>query len=177
MQKIRPFLWFDHQAEEAMHFYTSIFKNSRVGTVQRYGEGGPGPEGSVMSVTFELEGQQFFALNGGPHFSFTPAISFFVNCDMQQESRRLLGKTLRGRRKKQLRVAQGQVWRLMANHSLCVGQDVARQGPREIDESHEGDASNEKDRHRGANASLRKSMSADRRRVDRAERLRRCLAD
>ena len=85
MQKIRPFLWFDHQAEEAMHFYTSIFKNSRVGTVQRYGEGGPGPQGSVMSVTFELEGQQFFALNGGPHFSFTPAISFFVNCDMQQE--------------------------------------------------------------------------------------------
>ncbi|TMG97881.1 MAG: VOC family protein [Betaproteobacteria bacterium] len=85
MQKITPFLWFDHQAEEAMHFYTSIFKNSRAGTVQRYGEAGPGPKGSVMSVTFELEGQQFFALNGGPHFSFTPAISFFVNCETQQE--------------------------------------------------------------------------------------------
>ncbi|TMH65515.1 MAG: VOC family protein [Betaproteobacteria bacterium] len=83
MQKITPFLWFDHQAEEAMHFYTSIFKNSRAGTVQRYGEAGP--KGSVMSVTFELEGQQFFALNGGPHFSFTPAISFFVNCETQQE--------------------------------------------------------------------------------------------
>src|SRR6266576_4805637 len=85
MQKITPFLWFDHQAEEAMHFYMSIFKNSRVGSVQRYGEAGPGPKGSVMSVTFELEGQQFFALNGGPHFSFTPAISFFVNCETQQE--------------------------------------------------------------------------------------------
>ena len=85
MQKITPFLWFDHQAEEAMHFYTSIFKNSKVGSVQRYGEAGPGPKGSVMSVTFELEGQQFFALNGGPHFSFTPAISFFVNCETQQE--------------------------------------------------------------------------------------------
>ena len=83
MQKITPFLWFDHQAEEAMHFYTSIVKNSRAGTVQRYGEAGP--KGSVMSVTFELEGQQFFALNGGPHFSFTPAISFFVNCETQQE--------------------------------------------------------------------------------------------
>jgi predicted 3-demethylubiquinone-9 3-methyltransferase (glyoxalase superfamily) len=85
MQKITPFLWFDQQAEEAMHFYTSIFKNSKVGTVSRYGEAGPGPKGSVMSVTFELEGQQFFALNGGPHFSFTPAISFFVNCETQQE--------------------------------------------------------------------------------------------
>jgi len=85
MQKITPFLWFDQQAEEAMHFYASIFKNSRVGTVQRYGEAGPGPKGSAMSVTFELEGQQFFALNGGPHFSFTPAISFFVNCETQQE--------------------------------------------------------------------------------------------
>ena len=85
MQKITPFLWFDHQAEEAMHFYTSIFKNSKVGTVSRYGEAGPGPKGSVMSVTFELEGQQFFALNGGPHFSFTPAISFFVNCETQRE--------------------------------------------------------------------------------------------
>ena len=85
MQKITPFLWFDQQAEEAMHFYTSIFKNSKVGTVQRYGEAGPGPKGSAMSVTFELEGQQFFALNGGPHFSFTPAISFFVNCETQQE--------------------------------------------------------------------------------------------
>ena len=85
MQKITPFLWFDGQAEEAMHFYTSVFKNSRVGSIQRYGDAGPGPKGSVMSCTFELEGMEFVALNGGPHFTFTPAISFFVNCETQQE--------------------------------------------------------------------------------------------
>jgi predicted 3-demethylubiquinone-9 3-methyltransferase (glyoxalase superfamily) len=85
MQKITPFLWFDSQAEEAMHFYVSIFKNSKVGSVTRYGEAGPGPKGTVMSATFQLDGQEFYALNGGPHFTFTPAISFFVNCETQQE--------------------------------------------------------------------------------------------
>jgi len=85
MPKITPFLWFDNQAEEAMNFYTSIFKNSRKGAISRCGEGGPGPKGSVMSVTFQLEGQDFMALNGGPHFSFTPAISMFVSCETQAE--------------------------------------------------------------------------------------------
>ena len=85
MQRITPFLWFDDQAEEAMNFYVSIFKNSKVGRVTRYGEAGPGPKGSVMSATFQLGGQEFMALNGGPHFSFTPAISFFVNCETQEE--------------------------------------------------------------------------------------------
>ena len=85
MQKITPFLWFDDKAEEAMNFYVSIFKNSKAARVTRYGDAGPGPKGSVMSATFELDGQEFFALNGGPHFSFTPAISFFVNCETQQE--------------------------------------------------------------------------------------------
>jgi predicted 3-demethylubiquinone-9 3-methyltransferase (glyoxalase superfamily) len=85
MQKITPFLWFDGKAEEAMNFYVSIFKNSKVGRVTRYGEAGPGPKGTATSVTFELDGQEFFALNGGPLFSFTPAISFFVNCETQQE--------------------------------------------------------------------------------------------
>ena len=85
MQKITPFLWFDNNAEEAMNFYVSIFRNSKVGTVTRYGEAGPGPKGSVMSATFTLDGQDFFALNGGPQFAFTPAISFFVNCETQQE--------------------------------------------------------------------------------------------
>jgi predicted 3-demethylubiquinone-9 3-methyltransferase (glyoxalase superfamily) len=75
VQKITPFLWFDNQAEEAMNFYVSIFKNSKVGKVTRYGEGGPGPKGTVMSATFQLEGHDFMALNGGPHFHFTPAIS------------------------------------------------------------------------------------------------------
>ena len=85
MQKITPFLWFDGKAEEAMNFYTSIFKNSKIGSVTRYGEAGPGPKGTVMSATFQLEGQEFYALNGGPHFTFSPAISFFVSCKTQEE--------------------------------------------------------------------------------------------
>jgi predicted 3-demethylubiquinone-9 3-methyltransferase (glyoxalase superfamily) len=85
MQKITPFLWFDGNAEEATNFYVSVFKNSKVVSVMRYGAAGPGPKGTVMGVTFELEGQQFHALNGGPKFAFTPAISLFVNCETQQE--------------------------------------------------------------------------------------------
>ena len=85
MQKIAPFLWFNGRAEEAMNFYCSIFKNAKTGTIMRYGDAGPGPKGSVMSATFELEGIEFIALNGGPQFEFTPAISFFVRCETQQE--------------------------------------------------------------------------------------------
>jgi len=85
MQKITPFLWFDNKAEEAMNFYVSIFENSKVVSVSRYGEGAPAPKGTVMSATFQLEGQEFIALNGGPHFAFTPAISFFVKCETQPE--------------------------------------------------------------------------------------------
>ena len=85
MQKITPFLWFDGQAEEAMAFYVSVFKGSRAMTVTRYGDGGPLPKGTVMSATFQLEGQDFYALNGGPGFAFSPAISFFVSCETQDE--------------------------------------------------------------------------------------------
>lgn len=85
MQKITPFLWFDHQAEEAMNFYLPIFKTSKVLTVTRYGDAGPGPKGSVMTASFLLDGQEFIALNGGPAFQITPAISFVVNCETQQE--------------------------------------------------------------------------------------------
>ena len=84
-QKLTPFLWFNDNAEEAVNFYTSIFANSKVTTVARYGDAGPGPKGSVMTVAFEIEGQEFVALNGGPHFTFTEAISFVVNCDTQEE--------------------------------------------------------------------------------------------
>jgi len=94
MQKIVPFLWFDGNAEEAMNFYVSIFKNSKVVRVTRYGDAGPGPKGSVMSCTFQLEGQEFYALNGGPQFKFTPAISLFVNCETQQEVDELWKKLL-----------------------------------------------------------------------------------
>jgi predicted 3-demethylubiquinone-9 3-methyltransferase (glyoxalase superfamily) len=85
MQKISPFLWFDTEAEEAMKFYTSIFKNSKVGKVTRYGDAGPGPKGQVLTASFEVEGVSFTALNGGPHYKFTPAISLYVNCETQME--------------------------------------------------------------------------------------------
>src|SRR5215211_1357193 len=85
MQKITPFLWFDNQAEEAAKFYTSVFKNSKIGTVSRYGDAGPGPKGTVMTASFQLDGQEFVALNGGPHFKFTEATSFVVNCETQEE--------------------------------------------------------------------------------------------
>ena len=85
MPTITPFLWFNSQAEEAANFYVSIFRNSRVSRVTRYGEGAPAPRGSVMTVEFELDGQKFTALNGGPHFTFNPAVSFVVTCDTQQE--------------------------------------------------------------------------------------------
>ena len=94
MQKITPFLWFDNNAEEAINLYVSIFKNSKVGKVSRYGDAGPGPKGSIMTATFELEGQEFMALNGGPHFKFTPAISLFVNCETQEEVDEIWNKFL-----------------------------------------------------------------------------------
>jgi len=85
MQKITPFMWFNDNAEEAVNFYTSIFKNSKIESVSRNGEGSPGPAGQVMSMNFKLFGQDFMALNGGPVFNFTPAISFFVDCETQEE--------------------------------------------------------------------------------------------
>jgi predicted 3-demethylubiquinone-9 3-methyltransferase (glyoxalase superfamily) len=85
MQKITPFLWFDGKAEEAANFYVSIFKDAKILKVVRYGEVGPGPAGSVMIVTFKMNDQEFIALNGGPHFTFTPAISFVINCETQDE--------------------------------------------------------------------------------------------
>jgi predicted 3-demethylubiquinone-9 3-methyltransferase (glyoxalase superfamily) len=85
MQKIHPFLWFDNQAEEAMNFYTSVFKNSKAGKVSRYGEVGPGQHGNVLAASFELEGLEFTALNAGPQFKFTEAISMYVNCESQEE--------------------------------------------------------------------------------------------
>src|SRR5258706_10556324 len=85
MQKIAPFLWFDDKAEEAARFYVSIFKNSKLGAISRYGDAGPGPKGTVMVAAFQLDGQEFMALNGGPRFKFSPAVSFVVNCKTQEE--------------------------------------------------------------------------------------------
>jgi predicted 3-demethylubiquinone-9 3-methyltransferase (glyoxalase superfamily) len=98
-KKITPFLWFDHQAEEAARFYVSIFKKSKITGITRYDAAGPGPAGTIMSVTFRLEGQDFMALNGGPVFQFNPAVSFFVDCETQKEVDRLWSKLSEGGRK------------------------------------------------------------------------------
>ena len=100
MQKITTFLWFDDKAEEAAHFYVTIFKNSKIGTITRYDEEGAKasgrPKGTVMIVTFQLDGQEFIALNGGPHFKFTEAISLLVNCKTQEEVDELWEKLSEG---------------------------------------------------------------------------------
>jgi predicted 3-demethylubiquinone-9 3-methyltransferase (glyoxalase superfamily) len=96
MQKIKTFLWFDNQAEEAAKLYTSLFKNSKILSVDRYAEGTPGLAGTVMTVSFQLDGQEFVALNGGPVFKFTEAMSLFVNCDNQEEVDRLWTKLTEG---------------------------------------------------------------------------------
>jgi predicted 3-demethylubiquinone-9 3-methyltransferase (glyoxalase superfamily) len=118
MQKITPFLWFDDQAEETMKFYTSIFKNSKVGRVTRYGEAGPSPKGTVMSATFELDGQEFMARNGGPQFKFSPASSFFVSCKTQEEVDELRAKLSAGGKPERCGWLKGQVWIVVADHSL-----------------------------------------------------------
>ncbi|MGH9198277.1 MAG: VOC family protein [Acidimicrobiia bacterium] len=116
MQKIVPFLWFDGKAEEAMNLYVSIFKNSKILSVTRYGKAGPGPEGTVMSATFQLEGQEFYALNGGPMFTFSPAISLFVNCETQQEVDDLWNKLAEGGEKQRcgwLKDKYGLSWQII----------------------------------------------------------------
>jgi predicted 3-demethylubiquinone-9 3-methyltransferase (glyoxalase superfamily) len=85
MSKVTPFLWFDGQAEQAAAFYVSLFPNSRIVNVARYGKAGPGPEGTAMTVLFELDGRRYIALNGGPHYTFNEAVSFSVGCDGQEE--------------------------------------------------------------------------------------------
>ena len=101
MQKITTFLTYDHQAEEAVNLYTSVFKNSRIVSTSRYGDAGPGPKGSLMSATFEIEGQQFIALNGGPTFKFALGISLFVSCETQAEIDELWEKLSAGGHKDQ----------------------------------------------------------------------------
>lgn len=116
MQKITPFLWFDNKAEEAMNFYISIFKNSKILSVSRYGEESPGLEGALMTGTFQLEGQEFMALNGGPYFTFTEAISLFVDCETQEEVDDLWEKLSEGGEKGQcgwLKDRYGLSWQII----------------------------------------------------------------
>ncbi len=135
MQKIAPFLWFDGKAEETMNFYASIFKNSKIDTITRYGEEGPGPKGTVMSATFQLEGQEFMALNGGPLFTFSPAISFFVNCETQQEVDELWEKLSEGGEKQRcgwLKDKYGMSWQIIPTALGQMLQDKDAQKSRRV---------------------------------------------
>jgi predicted 3-demethylubiquinone-9 3-methyltransferase (glyoxalase superfamily) len=126
MQKITPFLWFDGQAEEAARFYASIFKKSKIGRISRYGDAGPGPKGSVMTVEFKLEGQDFIALNGGPIYKFTPAISLFVDCKTQKEVDELWKKLTAGGKEVQcgwLEDKYGLSWQIIPNVLMRLIQD------------------------------------------------------
>jgi len=137
MQKITPFLWFDNQAEEAMKLYVSIFKNSKAGKVSRYGDAGPGPKGTVMVASFQLDGQEFTALNGGPHFKFTEAVSFVVNCKTQQEVDEMWEKLSAGGKESQcgwLKDKFGLSWQivptvlpeLLSNPDPAISQNVMK---------------------------------------------------
>ena len=115
-QKITPFLWFDDKAEEAVNCYVSIFENSKIGSVSRYGEEGPGPAGTVMVATFTLDGQEFMALNGGPEFKFTEAISLLVNCETQEEVDKFWDKLSEGGEEEQcgwLKDRYGLSWQIV----------------------------------------------------------------
>ena len=130
MQKITPFLWFNDQAEEAVNFYVSIFKNAKIKSTSRYGDEGKEvtgrPKGSVMTVAFELEGQEYTALNGGPMFTFSPAISFLVNCESQQEVDHLWNNLSAGGEKQQcgwLKDKYGVSWQIIPTVLFKLMQD------------------------------------------------------
>jgi predicted 3-demethylubiquinone-9 3-methyltransferase (glyoxalase superfamily) len=131
MHKITPCLWFDSQAEEAMNFYVSIFKNSKTGAISRYGDAGPGPKGSVMTVEFELDGQPFVGLNGGPIFKLTEAVSFIVHCQSQEEVDDLWERLSEGGEKGQcgwLKDKFGLSWQIVpvALMELMKGRDARK---------------------------------------------------
>jgi predicted 3-demethylubiquinone-9 3-methyltransferase (glyoxalase superfamily) len=133
MQKISPFLWFDTQAEEAANFYVSVFKDGKLGKAMRYGEGGPGPAGSVLTISFQLHGQDFTALNGGPMYAFSPAISFVVDCETQEETDELWAKLSADPASEQcgwLKDKFGVSWQIIPRemHTLLGDKDPQRAG-------------------------------------------------
>jgi len=133
MQKITPFLWFNDNAEQAVTFYTSTFKNSKIKSMNRYGAEGPGPAGAVMSATFQIEGQDFMALNGGPMFQFTEAISMFVRCETQAEVDELWEKLSEGGQKSQcgwLKDRFGLSWQIVPTEleKLLSSEDPEKRG-------------------------------------------------
>ena len=130
MQKISPFLWFDHQAEEAANYYVSIFNNSKITAIDYYPEGTPGPAGTVMTVGFVLDGMEFTALNGGPEYTFSQAISFYVNCNTQEEVDRLWGQLSQGGEMQQcgwLRDKYGVTWQIVPHILMDLLQSPDRE--------------------------------------------------
>lgn len=164
MQKIAPCLWFDNQAEQAAKFYTSIFKHSKIRHMTRYGEAGAAvsgrPKGSVMTVVFEIEGQEFVALNGGPHFKFSEAISLMVKCETQHEIDEMWEKLSQGGEERPcgwLKDQYGLSWQI-----VVPVLDVAGSGYQENGKSDAGVASHEKNRHQRVDPSLRAIVPARR---------------
>ena len=144
MQKIAPCLWFDDNAEEAVNFYASIFKDSKILDVARYGDGGPGPAGSVLTMTFQIHGLEVIALNGGPHFTFNEAISLSVRCETQQEVDDLWEKLTAGGEESQcgwLKDKFGLSWQIVPKALIEMLQDR----PCEVATGHAVDATNEED--------------------------------
>jgi len=135
MPKITPFLWFDNQAEEAAKLYTSIFKNSKITSVARYPEGPPGPAGAVMIVGFELDGQPFTALNGGPHVKFNESISFMVHCETQEEVDEYWEKLLEGGQESEcgwLKDKYGMSWQITPNALIEMLQDKDKEKSKRV---------------------------------------------
>ena len=153
MPAITPFLWFNDKAEEAANFYVSILPNSKIVSVSRYGEAGPGPKGSVMTVNFELDGHGFAALNGGPHYSFTRGVSFLVPCDTQQEVDHYWEKLTAGGKSVQCGLAGGQVGIVVADRTEGVVPTDERKGSGCGAAGHAGDAADGEARCRGSRAS------------------------
>jgi predicted 3-demethylubiquinone-9 3-methyltransferase (glyoxalase superfamily) len=164
MQKISPCLWFDDQAEEAVDFYASVFANSKITSVSRYGKESAQvagkPERSVMVMEFELEGQRFMALNGGPQFTFTPAISLMVNCDTQAEVDELWDRLSAGGSEQQCGwLADGQVRGVMADRPHPARRVDGGRRLREIQEGHASAAANAQDRSSRAATGLRRGLN------------------
>ena len=156
MPRITPNLWFDTQSLEAAEFYVSVFPSSKVTNVFYYGEAGPGPAGTVLTVDFALDGQEYTAINGGPMFSFSEAVSLLISCETgglaadqlrrSGRGRPLLGRAFRGWRRGQVRMAEGQVWPVVAGRPGRHGGVVGRPGPGPRPTSHESDAGHEETR-------------------------------
>jgi uncharacterized glyoxalase superfamily protein PhnB len=148
MNKVTPFLWFDHQAEEAMNFYVSVFKNSKITSVNRV-------DGRVMTVNFELDGQPFIALNAGPHFKFNEAVSFFINCDTQEEVDLFWDRLSEGGREIAVRLVERPMGLVVAGRAEGPDTPDGRSGFRQIESRARCDAQDEEDCHRRPAAGVR----------------------